>query len=162
MTSPTPPAAGPAPAPPPLPAVFRPRRARIVSLTLAAVVLALLTVVALVLPGGPRGFHTPDRIGVFAVGVAVSGALWVLARPRLVAEDRGLTVVNLLRTRFLEWPEVIRVGFRRGDPWVLLDLADGETLAVMAIQANDGERAVAAVRALRALVAAQSPTDQND
>ncbi|HEX2498618.1 MAG: PH domain-containing protein [Actinomycetes bacterium] len=161
MAIPTPPAAGPAPVPP-LPAVFRPRRARIMSLTLAAMVLALLTVVALVLPGGPRGFHTPDRIGVFAVGVAVAGALWVMARPRLVAEDRGLTVVNLLRTRFLEWPEVIRVGFRRGDPWVLLDLADGETLPVMAIQANDGERAVQAVRTLRALVAAQSPTNHND
>jgi Bacterial PH domain len=159
MAVPTPP---PAAGPPSLPAVFRPRRARIVSLTLAAVVLALLTVVALVLPGGPRGFHTPDRIGVFAVGVVVAGALWVMARPRLVAEDRGLTVVNLLRTRFLEWPEVIRVGFRRGDPWVLLDLADGETLAVMAIQANDGERAVQSVRALRALVVAQSSTDQND
>jgi hypothetical protein len=161
MAIPTPPAAGPAPVPP-LPAVFRPRRARIMSLTLAAMVLALLTVVALVLPGGPRGFHTPDRIGVFAVGVAVAGALWVMARPRLVAEDRGLTVVNLLRTRFLEWPEVIRVGFRRGDPWVLLDLADGETLPVMAIQANDGQRAVQAVRTLRALVAAQSPTNHND
>ena len=54
--------------------------------------------------------------------------------------------INLLRTRFLEWPEVVRVGFRRGDPWVLLDLADGETQPVMAIQANDGERAVQAVR----------------
>lgn len=162
MADQTPPATGPAPTPPPLPAVFRPRRARVVSLVLAVVVLGLLTVVAVVLPGGPRGFHTPDRIGVFAVGVAVAGALWVMARPRLVAEDRGLTVVNLLRTRFLEWPEVVRVGFRRGDPWVLLDLADGETQPVMAIQANDGERAVQAVRALRALVAAQSPTDQND
>lgn len=147
---------------PVLPVVFRPRRARIVSLVLAAVVLALLAVVAVVLPGGPRGFQTPDRLGVFAVGVAVAGALWVMARPRLIAEARGLTVVNLLRTRFLEWPEVVRVGFRRGDPWVLLDLADGETLPVMAIQANDGERSVQAVRALRALVAARSATDQND
>lgn len=132
------------------------------SLALAAVVLVLLSAVALVLPGGPRGFHTPDRLGVFAVGALVAAALCVMARPRLVAEERGLTVVNLLQTRFLEWPEVVRVGFRRGDPWVLLDLADGDTLAVMAIQANDGERAVQAVRALRALVAAQSATEQND
>src|SRR5262245_66574946 len=106
MASPTPPASGPAPAPPPLPAVFRPRRARIVSLVLAVVVLALLAVVAVVLPGGPRGFHTPDRLGVFAVGVAVAGALWVMSRARMGGEGRGLYVVNLIRRWLLEWRQV--------------------------------------------------------
>ena len=148
-----------APPLPPLPVVFRPRRARIVPLVLAVVVFALVTAVAMILPGGPRGFGVVDRIGVFAVGAIVAGFLCVMARPRLVAEESGLTVVNLLHTRVLEWPEVVRVGFRRGDPWVLLDLADGDTLAVMAIQANDGDRALRSVRTLRALVAAHAGSE---
>lgn len=148
--------------PPPLPAVFRPRRARLVAYFFAVTVFALLTVIAVALPGGPRGFGPLDRLGVFLVGAAGAGMLCVMARPKLVAEDRGMTVINLFRTRFLEWPEVVRVGFRRGDPWVLLDLDDGETLPVMGIQANDGERALQAVRQLRALVSAHSLTDRND
>jgi hypothetical protein len=43
------------------------------------------------------------------------------------------------------------VNFRDRSPWASLELADDETLALMAVQALDGERAVAAVRALRDL-----------
>lgn len=156
-------AATPAATPPPsLPAVFRPFRTRIICYLFAATVFVLVTLVAIALPGGRRGFGPLDRIGVFLVGVGVAGMLCVFARPRLVAEERGLTVINLFKSRSLEWPEVIRVSLRRGDPWVLLDLADGETLAVMGIQANDGERALTAVRRLRSLVATHSITERND
>ncbi len=150
---------GSVPAPPDLPVVFRPRRGRIVPYGLAVAVFVILSLVAAALPAG---WGLLDRLGVFLTGAAVAGFLCVMARPRLVAEERGLTVVNPFRARFLEWPEVVRVGFRRGDPWVLLDLADGDTLAVMAIQANDGERAIAAVRQLRQLVATRSATERND
>ena len=51
----------------------------------------------------------------------------------------GLTVRNLVLTRTLEWPEIIGIQFGGGEPWVSLDLLDGDTLAVMAIQKADGE-----------------------
>jgi len=39
-----------------------------------------------------------------------------------------------------------------GAPWAVLDLADGTTCPVMAIQGSDGGRAKAAVREVRALL----------
>jgi hypothetical protein len=47
---------------------------------------------------------------------------------------------------------VIAVRLPPGAPWVTLDLADGNTVAVMGIQGSDGARARLAVRELRALV----------
>ena len=43
-----------------------------------------------------------------------------------------------------------------GAPWVTLDLADGETASVLAIQGSDGNRARIALRELKSLVAAAS------
>ena len=40
-----------------------------------------------------------------------------------------------------------------GAPWATLDLADGTTCPVMGIQGSDGDRARAAVRQVRALLA---------
>ena len=49
-----------------------------------------------------------------------------------------------------------------GDPWVMLDLSDGDVLAVMAIQRADGAYAVAEARRLATLVAAGSRTPRDD
>ena len=43
-----------------------------------------------------------------------------------------------------------------------LDLDDGETLPVLAIQGSNGSQALRAVAELRALVAAQTRTERND
>ena len=87
------------------------------------------------------------------LGLALLNAL---ARSRVVAREDGLTVVNGYKRRDLEWAQVIGVNLRRGAPWASLDLSDGETVAVMAIQGSDGPRAARAVRELRALIAAQT------
>ena len=59
---------------------------------------------------------------------------------------------NLMRTRTLEWPEVLGISFPMGDPWAHLDLADGRTHPLNAIQRYDGERAIAAAHQLQALI----------
>jgi len=99
---------------------------------------------------------------VFGVGAVVAAFLCVLARPHLAADEDGLRVVNLFSARTLEWAEVVEVNLQRGDPWVMLDLSDGDTLAVMAIQTNDGEHARQAAQRLRELVEAHTTTNQND
>jgi hypothetical protein len=147
---------------PELPVTYRPRWGRIVPYSLAVVVLVVCTVLALTLPGGSHGFRLFDRLGVFGIGVLASAFLCVLARPHVVARPGGLRVVNLFRARTLEWAEVIEVNLRSGDPWVLLDLSDGETLAAMGIQANDGLRAQRAAHELRRLVTAHSATERDD
>jgi Bacterial PH domain len=142
---------------PQLPKTWRPRRARIVALTIAAVVMGALLTVAILLPsGGGRPFGLLDRIGIVAVGAAAAGFLVRQALVRLTADEQGLQVVNLFRKHRLAWSDVVAVSLRTGDPWLQLELADGEMLAAMGIQASDGPAAVASAREVAALVNARS------
>lgn len=146
---------GPAGAPR-LPVVFRPVATRIVLLVTGAAVFAVLTVVAVLLPTrGAASWHAGDRIAISAGGLLVWAVLALLSRPRAAAGRQGLTVTNLTTRRHLAWEQILRVTLRPGDPWVTLDLSDGTTLAVMAIQpALARRRAVADARMLRALAEA--------
>lgn len=102
---------------------------------------------------GPPEWQRHDRIAFGVTGLLFATVLLVLARPVAKADEHGLTVVNFVRTRRLEWAQILRVQLRKGDPWVLLDLSDGGTLAVVAIQPGSGVRqAVRAARELRACV----------
>lgn len=134
---------------PALPVVWRPRRGRLVTHTFAVVVLVVVVVLAVVLP---HPFGIADRVGFVVVGAVISGVLYLLGRCRLRADADGLTVVNVLRTTELEWAEVVGVSLAVGDPWLTLDLDDGETLPAMGIQAADGERTRKAITELRALL----------
>ena len=134
---------------PELPVTWRPQRARLVTHGFAGVVLVVVVVLAIVLPGP---FGIADRVGIVVVGALISGVLYLLGRCRLHAEADGLTVVNVLRTTELEWAEVVGASMTVGEPWVTLDLDDGETMAAMGIQSSDGERARRALEQLRALL----------
>jgi hypothetical protein len=149
--------------PPALPATWRPRRARIVAFAIAAVVMAVVVGLALLLPsGGGVPFGPADRIGIVVVGALVAGVLVRQGLVRLTADEQGLYVVNLFRKRRLAWTEVEGVSLRRGDPWLLLHLADGETHAVMGIQSADGPLAQAAARQVAALVAERRRAARGD
>jgi hypothetical protein len=142
---------------------FRPHRARVSALTIAGVQFALLAVIAVILPStGPVGFRWYDRLGVVAVGAAVA---WFLSRFALldaVPSERGLRVRNLFVVTEVEWAQIVSVRFGGGGPWVTLDLSDGDTLPVMAIQRADGDAGVAAANRLATLVALHSPTDEGN
>lgn len=94
--------------------------------------------------------------------LAILTGLAGIVRTRLSADEAGLTVVNVFRLHRLEWAQVLGVNLRTGDPWVQLDLDDGTTLGVMAIQSADGERGRNAARQLAVLVADRSRTARND
>jgi PH (Pleckstrin Homology) domain-containing protein len=136
------------PALPALPVTFRPTRTRVVLLTVGAALFAVLTVIAVLLPSLSGG----ERISFVLTGLLFFGVLLLLSRPKVVADDGGVTVVNLTTKRRLEWAEVLRVNLRPGDPWVLLDLADGTSLPAMGIQPGIARaQAVSDARTLRAL-----------
>ncbi|SFK43973.1 PH domain-containing protein [Streptomyces pini] len=147
----------PAPAPEPgadpgsgpeLPVTFRPARTRAVLLSVGVAILATLTTVAMMLEGLGAG----ERASFVLTGLLFLGVLALLSRPKVVAEESGVTVVNLTTVRHLEWAEIIKVNLRPGDPWVLLDLADGTTLPAMGIQPGVAEQqAIRDAKALRAL-----------
>ncbi|KQY54381.1 hypothetical protein ASD30_18560 [Nocardioides sp. Root140] len=86
------------------------------------------------------------------LGLFVASLVHALVRARAVATSEGLLVVNGYRTRFYEWAEIVAIHLPRGAPWAMLDLADGTTSAVMAIQGSDGARAKQAVREIRSLL----------
>lgn len=139
-------------------AVFRPVRARRVAWGMAVVFLAAMTVLALVVPGAGLW----DRVGFVVTGLLVAWFLSRQAGVRAVPSPEGLVVRNLFLSRTLEWPQVVSVRFGPDTPWVQLDLADGDTLSVMAIQRSDGQRADGEARRLAALVARGSRTPRDD
>ncbi|WP_320774808.1 PH domain-containing protein [Streptomyces sp. CRN 30] len=141
---------------PALPVTFRPGRTRAVLLGAAVVLFAVLTLIALLLEGLGPG----SRLSFVLTGVVLAGVLLLLARPKAVAEETGVTVVNFTGSRRLEWAEILRVNLRPGDPWVFLDLSDGTSLPVLGIQPGIAkQRAVADARTLRALAEARAADD---
>ena len=142
---------------PALPHTFRPCLARQVSLAVALAVLVGTAVLVVVVPGLNAG----DRVGFVLFGIALAWFCWREASVRLVADERGATVRNLIVTTRLEWADVVAVRFGER-PWVQLDLANGDTLAVMGIQRADGPGAQEQARQLATLVAERTRTERDD
>ena len=95
-----------------------------------------------------------DRVAFLVCAAAGTFAIHRLANVHAVASTQGLLIVNWARSRRLEWAEVLAVRLAPGDPWVYLDVSDGTTLPVMAVQTADGARAKAMALQLAATVAA--------
>ncbi|MET9658295.1 PH domain-containing protein [Streptomyces sp. NPDC006510] len=140
----------PAPRPelPTLPVTFRPTRTRVVLLTVGAAMFLVITAVALTLEQLSPG----ERASFIFTALLFFGVLALLSRPKVVANEDGVTVVNLTRTRRLSWAEILRVNLRVGDPWVFLDLSDGTSMPALGIQPGIAkQQAIRDARALRAL-----------
>jgi hypothetical protein len=136
--------------------VVRPRKVSVAAWVGATAVLVLFVVVAVVLRNSDTGvrFRTADQVSLVLLGMVIAGGLLLLARPRVIADAEGIEVRNVLFNRRFPWELVRRVAFPDGASWARLDLPDDEYIAVLAIQAVDGARAVDAIRRVRALHAA--------
>lgn len=146
-------APAPQPGPPALPVTFRPTRTRAVLLTVGLVMFVVITAIGLALDQLSAG----ERMSFIFTALLFLGVLALLSRPKVVADDTGVTVVNITRSRRLEWAEILRVNLRPGDPWVFLDLSDGSSLPVLAIQPGIAKaHAIRDARALRALTDSRS------
>jgi Bacterial PH domain len=142
-------------------AVLRPRRARVSALGLALAQGIVLIVGSLLLPyHGPGAVGWADRFGVIAISAAVAWLLWRLGTVAAWPSEQGLRVRNLITGRELAWAQIVAVRLGGGSPWVVLDLADGQTLAVMAIQRADGALGQAEATRLATLVALHSQAPQ--
>lgn len=131
--------------------VLRPRLTRVVAYAIGLLVLAAAIVLSVL-----THFGFADTVGFIAFGL---GVLWFCHREgsvRATAHPDRLVVRNLMSTRELEWAEIIGVVFPPGDPWAKLDLADGDTVSVMAVQRTDGERGMQAARRLAGMISERS------
>jgi hypothetical protein len=133
--------------------VWRPRATRVVAYITAGVIVLGMVVLAVVV--APT-FKTFDRVLMVAFGLLVAWVLHMLARCRIEASERGLTVVNAFRTRRLDWPEVLDVTMTEGEPWPTLDLADGTSIGAMGIQGAEKHLAARQLAELQSLVHAKS------
>lgn len=133
---------------------FIPGRGRRVSIAAAGISVVLFGVVAWLLPGPDDGgdWRFGDRLMMWGLGLAIAAFLVRYARIGAWPQSAALRVRNLLLTREIPWAEIEDVRFGGGEPWVQLELLDGETVAVMAIQRADGPRGVAEAERLAALV----------
>jgi hypothetical protein len=116
----------------------------------------VIDVTLLVLTFAITGAKAFDRSAFFVCAVVATFAIHRLADVRAVATVSGLEVVNVVRRRRLEWTEIVGVRLSPGDPWLQLDVSDGTTLAVMAIQTSDGARAKHMALEVAATVAART------
>jgi hypothetical protein len=74
-------------------------------------------------------------------------------RARVEADEQGLRIRNYVGEKVIPWQVVAAVRMDDGSPWASLDLQDDDTIALLAVQANDGLYAVEAVLELRRLMA---------
>ncbi|HYQ33425.1 MAG TPA: PH domain-containing protein [Lapillicoccus sp.] len=117
--------------------------------------LVVFGVIAVVMPAQADGrWGVGDRLMFFGLGVAVALIAWRYASIVAVPSRAGIVVRNLMLTRTLTWPEVVGIQFGGGEPWVTLDLEDGDSVAVMAIQKADGPVAGREASRLAALIQA--------
>jgi hypothetical protein len=143
-----------------------PRKLSQVCWVLAPIIVLAFVALSFGLTGRTEGggmFSTADQFAMVGLGILLAlGVLW-FTWPRVYADAKGVRIRNMLGSYTLPWQVVTAVRFDEGSPWAALDLADDDQVAVMAIQRQDKERAVAAVRGMRALLAdAQSATDPAD
>lgn len=144
-------------------ATFRPRRSRIVSIGTAIAVVVVFGITAFTIPhGGVTGWSTADSVAMFVFGLAVAAFLLRYALVRAKPTRDGLHVRNLIVSREIPWAQIVNVQFGGGAPWLVLELDDTETLAVMAVQRSDGEFASTEAQRMAALVEANNRRDRDD
>ena len=137
----------------------RPRRITIFAAIAAGLVIASMVVIGLLLRDTNEGveFRTSDQIGLIGVGLILGGVIMTAARPRLRVDRRGLWIRNMLGEQFTPWPLVVRIAYPQGAPWAQVLMPDDEIKPLMAIQAMDRGRAVAALEKVRELQATYGP-----
>ncbi|MFC3571791.1 PH domain-containing protein [Streptomyces yaanensis] len=141
---------------PALPVTFRPGRTRAVLLTAGVAIFVVITTVAMLLEHLTAG----ERLSFVFTAALLFGVLLMLSRPKVVADETGVTVVNIASRRHLDWAEILQVNLRPGDPWVFLNLSDGTSLPALGIQPGIAkQRAIEDARTLRALTEARSTVD---
>ena len=122
-----------------------------------AAALSIVAVFALVGFGltrseGDAGFGLVDAVAMTGLGIALGAVPVAFSLSRVVAGGDGVRVRNGLSEKGYPWEVVRAVRFDDGASWASLELQDDDTVALLAVQANDGERAVEAVLALRRLL----------
>lgn len=142
-----------------MPAVAVQARSRVLSqigYLSAIVVFCGFLAIAVVMRHDTAGAHfvESDQVGTGIVGLVLAGMCFMLTRPRLRADAEAVRLRSFLGGwRVVPWDVIVRVEFPRRVQFARLVLPGDEMLVIYAIARVDKQRAVAAMRTLRALFA---------
>ena len=136
---------------------YRPHKIRWVAGVCAAGVVVLFTAISFGLHGSAGfdnsgHFQRGDQTAMIILGVLIALGILAFCRPRVIADDAGIKIRNVVGGYDLPWSVVRAVRFDRNSPWAQLDLFDDEQVSIHALQAADKDYAVEGVRTLRALL----------
>lgn len=147
---------------PTVPLVIRPHRVRLIVIPVAIALVVVFTVGAALLKNSATGvrFGTSDQVALGLIGLALALGSLVFVRPRVVADAEGVQVRNAFWGQTVPWQLIRAVSFPDGAPWARLELPADEYVPMVAVQAADRERAVLAIRELRALHRRFAPAEQ--
>lgn len=135
--------------------VFRPVTVRVAAYASGIIVLLGMCGGAIVL----TSFQWGGRLLLVLIGVLALVFCHLEASVKVTAFPDRLVVRNVWRVRSFEWPEVLGVSFPMGDPWAMINLADGHTHPLNAIQRYDGKRAISAAHQLQHLIQERGEAD---
>ena len=133
--------------------VYKPRKSPRYAIVAAAAIIIAFIVIAALLRVSDTGayFRTSDQVAMALIGCVIGGSLLTMTRARIRVGAEGVAVRNLLQERIFDWSIVRGVWYPDSANWARLELPDDEHVPVLAIQANDGEKAIAAMNEFRAL-----------
>jgi hypothetical protein len=142
--------------PTPRPVSAVPRRLRQITALAAAGLVVVMSIVAVLLKESTTGvvsFRTSDQVAMVGLGLALGAGVLLLGRSRVDADASRVRIRNVVINHEVPWSAVRAVRFDQHSPWASLLLRNDDEVAMGAIQAADGQRALTAVRGLRALLA---------
>ncbi len=137
------------------PLEYRPRKSRIGAWIGAAISLGGFSALSFTLgeaTAGGGAVTWVDQAGMVGLGAIGAGIGLSFLRLRVRADDKGIEVTNVASKRFFPWQLVTAINFTDKMTWATVELADDDEMSIMAIQVSDKERAVAAIKHLRALL----------
>jgi hypothetical protein len=118
--------------------VYRPRLAFIVLSLVVAVAVAGLTLVALAISALSLFRGSPDEAAQWIFLALMTGGfaawMWRQSQVRVIADDRGLTVVNYFSTHRLAWSEIERFDSSYGYFGIAVVTKGGRVVRLNALQ----------------------------
>ncbi|MFW0790509.1 PH domain-containing protein [Gordonia sp. CPCC 205333] len=131
--------------------VYTPRLMPRVAVVVAVVVVIVHVIFAALLTIENTGpdVGLSDQIGIGLVGVVEACAILLLTRARLRLGPNGIGVRNVLSEQFFRWDAIEGLVYPEGNFCARLLLPSDEHIPVLAVQARDHDRAVAAMERFR-------------
>lgn len=141
--------------------VYEPRWMKIVARIVCVVVLAIHLTFGLLLDVSYTGVNVgwSDKIALIGVGVLICAVILYLTRARLRVGPQGVGVRNMVGERLFAWDQVVGMAYPEKGFSARLLFPGDEHVPVLAVQARDGDTAVAAMQRFRELHAKYAPAD---